>query len=63
MNERFTMNTAPTDIMICGFDNMAARNIFYSIWKGNVMHKPTEERAKCLFIDEGLQLRNFKYSV
>lgn len=59
-NERFTMFTAPTDIMICGFDNMDARGIFYSVWKSNVMHKPTEERAKCLFIDGRLAAEEFQ---
>ena len=59
-NRRFTMDTAPTDIMICGFDNMTARGMFYSVWKSNVMYKPTEERAKCLFIDGRLAAEEFQ---
>ena len=50
-NERFTENSSPTDIMICGFDNMYARRIFYNVWKHHVMKMPKELRKHCLFID------------
>lgn len=50
-NERFTANSSPTDIMICGFDNMYARRIFYNVWKHHVMSMPEEQRKHCLFID------------
>ena len=29
--------------MICGFDNMAARKLFYSRWKAHVDSKASEE--------------------
>lgn len=37
--ERFTSNHDASDIMICGFDNMSARRIFYHRWKDYVMSK------------------------
>lgn len=51
INERFTADSSPTDIMICGFDNMTARRTFYSVWKHHVMSRPEELRKHCLFID------------
>ena len=58
--ERFTSDSEPTDIMICGFDNMAARKIFYNKWKTYVNNKPEEERANCLFIDGRLAAEEFQ---
>ena len=49
--ERFTTESETTDIMICGFDNMEARKLFYNKWKSHVENKPEEERKNCLFID------------
>lgn len=48
---KFTSESTPSDIMICGFDNMKARRDFYTIWLRHVMSKPEEERVNCLFID------------
>lgn len=39
------------DIMICGFDNMLARAVFYDAWWQHVHSKPEQERRNCLFID------------
>ena len=39
------------DIMVCGFDNMTARNEFYHAWKEHVGKKTEEEKKKCLFLD------------
>lgn len=50
-DERFAASSPPTDIMICGFDNMYARRIFYNVWKHHVMSIPEELRKHCLFID------------
>lgn len=58
--ERFTEETEASDIMICGFDNMAARNLFYHKWKELVMSKPEEDRGKCLFIDGRLAAEEFQ---
>lgn len=60
VNERFTINSPSTDIMICGFDNMAARRIFYHVWKHYVMSRPEELRKHCLFIDGRLAAEEFQ---
>lgn len=47
--QRWTEETQPGDIMICGFDNMAARKTFFHSWLRHVVGHPNPE--KCLFID------------
>lgn len=51
MNGLYNENSAVEDIMICGFDNMAARKLVFMKWYKHVMSKPEEERGKCLLID------------
>lgn len=51
MNGLYNENSAVEDIMICGFDNMAARKLVFRKWYNHVMSKPEEERSKCLLID------------
>lgn len=51
MNELYTANSDASDIMICGFDNMEARKVFYNNWRRYVEAQPEEERKHCLFID------------
>lgn len=51
VRERFTRSSEAADIMICGFDNMEARRIFFDKWLANVMQKTDEEKEHCLFID------------
>lgn len=58
--ERFTLECEPTDIMICGFDNMEARRVFFTKWAEHVHSKPEEERANCLFIDGRLAAEEFQ---
>lgn len=58
--ERFTQESEPADIMICGFDNMAARKVFYNRWLLYVASKPKEERKNCLFIDGRLAAEEFQ---
>lgn len=53
---KFTDTTESGDIMICGFDNMAARKTFYDSWKEHVDEKSSEDKAKCLFLDGRLSL-------
>lgn len=60
LNERFTADSPSTDIMICGFDSMAARRIFYSVWKHHVMSIPEGLRKHCLFIDGRLAAEEFQ---
>lgn len=53
---KFTDNTEAGDIMICGFDNMAARKIFYNSWKRHVQTLTPDSRTKCLFLDGRLSI-------
>lgn len=47
-------------IMICGFDNMAARRIFYENWKTNLADMDSERRKMALFIDGRLAAEEFQ---
>lgn len=60
INERFTDESEASDIMICGFDNMAARRLFFNKWINHVQSKPEEERKNCLFIDGRLAAEEFQ---
>lgn len=53
---KFTDNTEAGDIMICGFDNMIARKIFYNSWKRHVQTLTPDSRTKCLFLDGRLSI-------
>ena len=58
--ERFTADSEATDIMICGFDNMEARELFFDKWLEYVGNKPEGDRSKCLFIDGRLAAEEFQ---
>lgn len=58
--ERFTDESEATDIMICGFDNMEARKLFFDKWFEHVGNKPEGDRSKCLFIDGRLAAEEFQ---
>lgn len=60
IDERFTNESEASDIMICGFDNMAARRLFFNKWVNHVQSKPEEERKNCLFIDGRLAAEEFQ---
>lgn len=60
ISERFTDESEASDIMICGFDNMAARILFFNKWVNHVQSKPEEERKNCLFIDGRLAAEEFQ---
>lgn len=51
INEAYTENSMADKIMMCGFDNMVARRVFYNNWKRFVESLPEEERKQCLFVD------------
>lgn len=57
--ERFTSNSLTSNIMICGFDNMAARKVFFERWLDHVNSNPTE-KSTCLFIDGRLNAEEFQ---
>jgi hypothetical protein len=49
---KYTRESGTNDIMICGFDNMEARKIYFTNWLSRVNSKSTiEEKKKCLYID------------
>lgn len=50
-NEPYTESSAPQRIMICGFDNMEARRVFFNSWKTMLENLSEEERKECLYID------------
>lgn len=56
LNQRFTAETEAGDIMICGFDNMAARKTFFEKWLEHVEDKSVEEQKKCLYLDGRLSV-------
>lgn len=58
--DRFTNDSEAADIMICGFDNMEARKLFFDKWSAHVASKPAEERANCLYIDGRLAAEEFQ---
>lgn len=60
ISERFTPECEPTDIMICGFDNMEARRVFFTKWVEHVQSKLEKERKNCLFIDGRLAAEEFQ---
>lgn len=60
ISERFTSENEAADIMICGFDNMKSRAVFFYKWKAHVLAKPEEERGGCLFIDGRLAAEEFQ---
>ena len=47
----FDVESEATDIMICGFDSMESRRLFFRKWLQHVESKPENEKSKCLFID------------
>jgi molybdopterin/thiamine biosynthesis adenylyltransferase len=60
ISSRFTPSSEASDIMICGFDNMEARRIFFNKWVAHVNAKPDNEKGNCLFIDGRLAAEEFQ---
>ena len=60
VSERFDESNDASDIMICGFDNMAARKLFFEKWLDHVKSKSEEERTNCLYIDGRLAAEEFQ---
>lgn len=60
VRERYTTESPTTDIMICGFDNMQARSVFFCNWLRHIKSKSAEERKHCLFIDGRLNAEEFQ---
>lgn len=49
--QRLTEETSVPAILMCGFDNMAARRAAYNAWKRRVSAAPAESKKKFLFLD------------
>lgn len=45
---RYEARSSAAPIMMCGFDNMEARKVFFNNWKRNLLN---EDKSKCLLID------------
>lgn len=58
--ERFEYDSATSDIMLCGFDNMYARQTFYNAWKKRLKNKSEEEKSRCILIDGRLLMEEFQ---
>lgn len=59
-SDMFTLESEATDIMICGFDNMKARKVFFDSWEARVLSAPEEGRSKMLLIDGRLAAEEFQ---
>lgn len=46
--ELYTSHSGLLPIMMCGFDNMEARKVFFNKWKNNFV---IEDKSKCLLLD------------
>ena len=51
ISERYVPDSMSANVMVCGFDNMVARKVFFHNWKTHVNSLPEEKRRECLFID------------
>jgi molybdopterin/thiamine biosynthesis adenylyltransferase len=58
IRDNYTSNSNQGPIMICGFDNMAARKVFFRRWLSYV--NSVTEKDKCLFIDGRLNAEEFQ---
>lgn len=56
-DSKYTERSSTSKIMICGFDNMAARKLFYNNWKESIIQ---EESHEYLFIDGRLTADMFQ---
>ena len=58
--EKFTLESEASDIMICGFDSMEARNLYYHKWLNHVNELDADLRKHCLFLDGRLAAEEFQ---
>ena len=56
----FDDSSEASDIMICGFDSMKSRKLFFKKWLEHVNSKPEEEKKHCLFIDGRLSAEDLQ---
>lgn len=58
--ELYTSESISGPIMFCGFDNMAARKVFYLNWKKFVSEMPKDTRKEALYLDGRLNAETFQ---
>lgn len=58
--EKFTLESEASDIMICGFDNMKARNLYYHKWLNHINSLDDDRKKHCLFLDGRLAAEEFQ---
>lgn len=58
--EKFTLESEASDIMICGFDNMKARNLYYHKWLNHINELDDDIKKQCLFLDGRLAAEEFQ---
>lgn len=56
IRQKFTEITEAGDIMLCGFDSMTARRVFFHSWLSHLRGKSEEEKANCFFMDGRLSI-------
>lgn len=57
--QMYTEECFTAKIMVCGFDNMEARKLFFNKWL-QLVHSGTVDRKECLFIDGRLLAEEFQ---
>lgn len=57
---KYTSSSSKAKVMICGFDNMSARKVFYNSWKSGMVNLNLEDRKKFLFIDGRLAAEEYQ---
>lgn len=60
IDEKYTLQSPPSPIMICGFDNMTARRMFFLNWRNYVGTLTEEDKKTCLFIDGRMSAEYFQ---
>lgn len=58
--EKFTLESEASDIMICGFDSMEARNLYYHKWLNHIKELDDDRQKHCLFLDGRLAAEEFQ---
>ena len=59
-DENFDSNSETRRVMMCGFDNMTARKVFFNRWYARVANTLFSERKNLLFIDGRLAAEEFQ---
>ena len=60
LSQRYFFDSITKDIMVCGFDNMTARKIFFNKWVSHLRSKAPEDKKHCLYLDGRLAAEEFQ---